>query len=213
MKLADQWRRLEADLPADWADARLELTVESDRERRRAAALLGPANPGRSGSALRFDTSRRGAGVGPDAVGRLLARLDRERVHGTLAALGSVAADPVTERERLLLADAWDEALAGLPADWSDLYVEVELTSSDLLDRGALLLAPVNPARHGQRLAYRFRVARVFGYGASGSMARRCLARLDEAGIPGTLTVLRALSDTHNVATQGPVWYVEGKAV
>jgi len=25
--------------------------------------------------------------------------------------------------------------------------------------------------------------------------------------------VLRALSDTHPVGTQGPVWYVEGKAV
>ena len=44
-------------------------------------------------------------------------------------------------------------------------------------------------------------------------MTRRCLARLDEEGIPARVTVLRVLSDTHNVATQGPVWRVAGKAV
>lgn len=213
MTLAEQWRRLEADLPSGWADARLELVVADDGERARAAALLGPANPGRSGPTFRFEASRRGAGTGPDAVGRLLARLDRERVHGTLTSLGSVEAEPAALTERVSLAEAWDVELASLPADWSDLYVELELTSSDLLDRGALLLAPVNPARHRDRLAFRFRVARVFGYGASGRMARRCFERLDEADIPGTITVLRALSDSHNVATQGPVWYVEGKAV
>ena len=32
-------------------------------------------------------------------------------------------------------------------------------------------------------------------------------------GSPGRLTILRALSDTHNVDTQGPVWRVGGKAV
>ena len=213
MTLAAQWHRIEAELPADWADARLELSVGNDAQRARAAALLGPANPGRAGFTLLFQASRRGAGTGPDAVGRLLARLDGERIRGTLTTLGSTAAEPAAPVERRSLADAWDAVLAALPPDWSDLYAEVELTSSDLLDRGALLLAPLNPARHLDRLAFRFRVARVFGYGASGPMARRCLERLDEDGIPGTVTVLRALSDTHNVATQGPVWYVEGKAV
>jgi hypothetical protein len=42
---------------------------------------------------------------------------------------------------------------------------------------------------------------------------RRCLERLDESNIRGVVRVLRALSDTHPVATQGPVWYVGGKAV
>ena len=44
-------------------------------------------------------------------------------------------------------------------------------------------------------------------------MTARCLERVDEAGDPGRLKILRILSDTHNVATQGPVWRVEGKAV
>ena len=37
--------------------------------------------------------------------------------------------------------------------------------------------------------------------------------RVDSAGIPGTVRVLRLMSDTHPVGTQGPVWYVGGKAV
>jgi hypothetical protein len=44
-------------------------------------------------------------------------------------------------------------------------------------------------------------------------MARRCLERLDDSGIPGQLRVLHALSDTKPVYTQGPVWYVGGRAV
>ena len=63
------------------------------------------------------------------------------------------------------------------------------------------------------RSAFRFRVAQSFGYGASPQMTARCLERVDAEGITGRLTILRALSDTHNVATQGPVWRVEGKAV
>ena len=44
-------------------------------------------------------------------------------------------------------------------------------------------------------------------------MTRRCLARLDERGIGGTLSILRVLSDSKPVGTQGPVWYVGGKVV
>jgi hypothetical protein len=44
-------------------------------------------------------------------------------------------------------------------------------------------------------------------------MARRCLERLDEVGIGARVEILRALSDTKPVLTQGPVWYLEGKAV
>jgi hypothetical protein len=59
----------------------------------------------------------------------------------------------------------------------------------------------------------RFRVARRFGYGASAGMVRRCLERLDREGITGRVRILRALSDSRPVATQGPVWYVGGKSV
>ena len=100
-----------------------------------------------------------------------------------------------------------------MPPDWSDLHAEIELTSSDHLERAALLLSPINPARYGGKPGFRFRVARRFGYGASPGMVRRSLERVDEEEITGRLRILRVLSDTDPVATQGPVWYVEGKAV
>ena len=39
------------------------------------------------------------------------------------------------------------------------------------------------------------------------------MERLDERGLTGSLEILRALSDTKPVSTQGPVWYVGGKSV
>ena len=214
MGLVEDWRRIERDLPEHWADAQLALQI-SDRDRLdRAAALLGPANPGRGPGELRFSARRSpGTGVGPDAVGRLLRRLEDEGIAGTLRLREAVAVAPVEAETTATLVAGWDAAVAALPPDWSDLYCELELTSSDYLQRGALLLAPINPARIAGKSMFRFRVAHSFGYGASEPMTRRCLARVDGEGITGRVTILRALSDTHNVDTQGPVWYVDGKAV
>jgi len=103
--------------------------------------------------------------------------------------------------------------VANLPPDWSDLLCEVELGSSDYLQRAALLLAPINPATIPGRSAFTFRVAHRFGYGASAPMTRRCLLRADGDGITGSVSIARVLSDTHNVDTQGPVWYVGGRAL
>jgi hypothetical protein len=148
-------------------------------------------------------------------VRRLLDRLDREGVWGELELASHGEAERAeTPRPRLdtePLATQWEQLLAELPPDWSDIYAEVELTSSDHLAPAALRLSPVNPARDGARLALRFRCSRTFGYGAAEPMVRRCLARLDEAMIPGRMRILRALSDTQPVATQGPVWYSGGK--
>jgi hypothetical protein len=58
-----------------------------------------------------------------------------------------------------------------------------------------------------------FRSASRFGYGASPGMVRRCLERCDAAGITGSVEVLRVLSDTRPVGTQGPVWQIEGRMV
>ena len=213
MRLVAQWRRIESELPADWSDARLSVEVHDEERLARAAALLGPTNPGRKERALLFAASRSGAGAGPEAVRRLLGRLDDERIAGTLTLL-STTEQPVVELEAgATLAAAWETALTTLPADWSDLLCELEVVSSDYLQRTALMLSPLNPTRDPAKAAFRFRVARRFGYGASPQMVRRCLERVDEEGIRGRVAILRSLSDTHNVATQGPVWYVGGKPV
>jgi hypothetical protein len=211
MRLVWQWIQLERELPPSWSDVRLVLKVR-EQDADRAAALLGGANPLRRGDTLRLFVSRKG-GFGPEALRRTLLRLDRQGIAGTLEldAVTEVEAPPT--QPTATLAEQWDAALATLPPDWSDMLAELVLRSSDHLERAALLTAPMNPTRPGERLALQFRAARRFGYGVSAPMARRCFERLDEEGIGAELTILRVLSDTEPVATQGPVWRVGGKAV
>lgn len=214
MRLVDQWNELEKGLDPRWHDARLKLTVDDDARVERALALLGPAGPGRSAHEIRFFVERTGSAIGPEALRRMFRRLDDEGIAGVLTLVSVDAAPPRRVVSRPTLADEWDAVLETLPSDWSDLLCELELTSSDHIDRAALLTAPVNPFQSGLgKPGFRFRVARNYGYGASPGMVRRCLSRLDDAGIPGEVRVVRVLSDTHPVGTQGPVWMIGGKTV
>jgi len=213
MALVDQWRAIEQSLPEGWESAQLRLIVSDRARAERAAALLAPANPGRYGSFVSFGVARRGGGSSANLVRRLLARLDAERIHGTLDAVAVDETAAAAAASDASLARPWEHLVGELPDDWSDLYAEVELRSSDHLEQAALLLAPVNPSRVRDRTAFRFRVARRFGYGASPEMTRRCFERLDAENIRGTVRILWALSDTKPVYTQGPVWYVGGKPV
>ena len=213
VSLVKEWREIVRELPKGWADARLRLTIADERESERAAAVLAPLNTGRRGNLLHFSATRDGAGPASALVERLLARLDEERISGAIELVGAGEAAPKAVAHRSTLAGTWDASIAGLPPDWSDLYAEVELVSTDWLDRAALLMAPLNPARYGEAAGFRFRVARRFGYGAAPDMTRRCLERVDEEHISGELRILRVLSDTDPVATQGPVWYLDGRSV
>jgi hypothetical protein len=187
--------------------------VDDESRAERALALLGPAGPGRSGREIRFYAVRNGS-IGPEAIRRMLRRIDAEGVEGTLTLVSAGEAPPEPVVSRATLAAEWDAVAATLPADWSDLLCELELTSSDHVDQAALLTAPVNPFQSGLgKPGFRFRVARTFGYGASPGMVRRCLARLDGAHIPGEVRIVRVLSDSHPVGTQGPVWMIGGKTV
>ena len=180
----------------------------------RAAALLGPAGPYRvTLTVLRFNSARDGSAQGPDGIARLLRRLDDARIGGTLTALGSEKAAARAERAITSLVESWDAALAGVPADWSDLVAELRLLSSDYIERAAVLCIQMNPRRDGDRTAFRFRAARRAGYGVAPQMARRCFERCDEEAIRGSIAILRVLSDTHLAATQGPVWILDGQTV
>jgi hypothetical protein len=213
MRLVEQFRRLESGLSEGWRSAHLRLIVADERDAGRAAALLGPSNPGRHGKVINFWSGRRGAGVGPDGIRELLRRLDAEGIAGELELAHVEEAAASVDDRRPTLADAWDTALAALPPDWSDLYAEVELNSSDYIEPGALRLSPLNPTRPDARPLFRFRAARKFGYGASPEMVRRCLERLDEARMAGELRILNVVSDSYPAKTQGPVWYAGGKVI
>jgi hypothetical protein len=146
-------------------------------------------------------------------VRRLLNRLDQEGIAGELRRQAVDEVSPPELRRRKGLREQWESALAVLPSDWSDLYAEVRLDSTDYVERAALLLSPLNPARYGSTATLRFRCAHHFGYGASPEMAARCFERCDEEGVTGEITILHALSDTNPVATQGPVWLLGGQTV
>jgi hypothetical protein len=212
--LVGQWSELERGLPHGWGDARLRLTVSDPNHCDRAAALLGPAQPYRiAPRVLRFFTSRRGGALGPDGIRRLLQKLDRDGIEGRLELVSSSAPAEQPAVERTGLAEQWRAALERLPPDWSDVYAEVELDSTDWIERAALLTAPLNPRREGGKPALRFRCAHSFGYGAAPEMVVRCLERCDAESIRGEVRILRVLVGTDPVGTQGPVWYLAGRTV
>jgi hypothetical protein len=216
MRALDQWRRLQAQLDPDWELVSLSFVAEDVS---RAAAVLAPLGPGRSGRELRFQVSRHGAG--PDRLENLLKRLDRKRVWGELALVDAHVAPreeapaPTQTARRRKLAEQWDEQVATLPPGWRDLDVELHLDSTDFLAQAALAGAPLNPSRIPGEIALRFRVTEhgLGGYGAPPGMVRRCLERMDAAGITGGLKLLAALSDVDYVATQGTVSRTSSRAI
>jgi hypothetical protein len=214
MRAAEQWARIEAGLEEGWDEVLLSFAPEGPIDD--AATALGPLQPGRVGNDLRLQVTR--AGGGPERLQNILRRLDRRRIWGTLSLVsvkGAPEPAPVVPaaEPRPSLVNAWDAAVAELPPDWSDLLCELELDSSDHLPRAALLGAPLNPTRNLDAVALRCRVSGKQGYGASPLMVRRCLERMDEEGITGTIKILYGLSDTENAVTQGPVWRLAGRSV
>ena len=212
MTYARTWPELEALLPSGWSEARVSLQAEDTAQQARVDAILGPLNPGRSDGSFVFRLVAADGVSGGEAVKRALASLADQRNACVLRLLDAAEATaPTAAPVQGSLAHAWDAAQLTIPSDWSDVYGEVALESSDLLERAALLLGPINPHRNPDAVAFRFRAARLAGYGASVGMVRRCLERLDADAIGGTVTILRALCETRPVATQGPQWVEGGK--
>jgi len=156
MSLAAQWNTLGSELPAGWNRAELQLELRDRDSASRAASLLGPAQPFRAeATVLRLTAARDGTAVSPDNLTRLLRRVDEGRIGGTLTIAGSEQAPARAERDLIPLAEAWERELAGLPADWSDLLCELELLSTDYIERAAVLCIQMNPRRDGKRAADR----------------------------------------------------------
>ena len=220
MRALEQWNAIEDGLGGAWDEVDLAFTVEDPGAVGAAAAVLGPLGAGRSGNVLRAHVANRAGGS--EKLRNLLGHLDRKRLWGTLELVDAKVPAPAELTEELtpgagvtttaLLAN-WDAATALLPPGWTDLLCELELESTDLLPRAALLGAPLNPTRVPGATALRFRVSNGVGYGASAGMVRRCLERMEADDIRGRVLVLEGLSDADNVATQGPVWRIAGRAV
>ena len=156
MKLVDQWRTIEDGLPPGWEDVRLTLTTEqpatcrarprcsarstSARSARRSSST-SPAPPAPQGAQTAGASS---SGSTDDRTWCTSSRPPwscrrQRRIRRAADAASSGAS----------VAESWDAALAPLPSDWTDLLCELEIESSTLLDRTALLCAPLNPTRAG----------------------------------------------------------------
>ena len=223
MRAVEQWDRIQETLSEGWQEARLSFTPEDPSAIAQAAAVLAPLGPGRALDSLRFHVRPSGGPSGVESVRNLLSRVDAKRIWGEVALLDVTAPElvaveapsgdvPGGAAAQESLVAAWERELAKLPPDWSDLLAELELDSSDFLARAALLGAPLNPTRVPGVLAFRFRVGRL-GYGTSPTMTQRCFERMDAEGITGRISTLNVLSNVENVATQGPVWRIAGRAV
>jgi hypothetical protein len=205
---------LEESLPAGWGEARIRIVLEQRSDQEGVAGLLAPLQPFVSPDGnVSFRIARDGTGPTPEMARRALSRVDAHRLHGRLEVIGTTTQEVPSPERVVTLAEQWAGELDTLPGDWSDLYAELEFDSSDYIEPAALNLSPINPRREPGRVALRFRGARRQGYGASPEMVRRCLARCDEDAIRGRVRILRALSDTDLVGTQGPVWLLEGRTV
>jgi hypothetical protein len=215
MKLVDQWSALERRLPAGWESVTVRLQPEQASEAGEAARILGSMSPGLVGDEVALTVTRLGGSTGANAARRLFGVLDDSRVWCELRQEGDITEvpEPASVETPVSVATAWDSVLATLPSDWADLLCRLEIDSSDELPRTALLCAPMNPTRAGDDLAFTFRCGRQAGYGISPAMARRCFERLDAEGLPGRVEVLRLLSQTDNVGTQGATWVVGGKTL
>jgi hypothetical protein len=211
VSVAQQWNAIGSSLPQGWARAQLRLELQDREAADSAAAMLGPTGAYRAApTVFLFTVARDGTATSPDNLTRLL----RYVPAGTLSLSGSQAAPERTATRVVTgLTAAWDAAVAGLPPDWSDLFVEVQLTSTDFIERASVLMVQCNPRRDGERAALRFRCARVAGYGVLPEMARRCLERCESERITGSVVVLRVVSGSRHVGTQGPVWLAGGKTL
>src|SRR5512145_2858233 len=113
MALANRVDELVRGLPRDWERARIELTLDEEDDADRAALILAPASPGRSGKTFTIHVSAAGPGSGatPGQARRVLGRLDQVGIPGRVRLAETERAAPapaaparpaaVVERRRL----------------------------------------------------------------------------------------------------------------
>ena len=220
MALAERADEIVRGLPRDWERARIELTLDEPADADRAALVLAPASPGRSGStfitpcherlggrrpspgssvACSHGSTRRGSADASGSWRRSAgsgARRPGARRRGTGDARGLVgrsAAPPAVRLERLAT------------PRWSSTRATTS-TAARCSSRRSTRPAPAARAFVSARASDK-------GYGVAPVMARRAFERLDGEGITGRIRILRVLSDTSLPHSQGPVWREDGRAV
>ncbi len=101
----------------------------------------------------------------------------------------------------MALAETFDDILASLPSDWTDLELDLRVQETRYVD-AAILLVQVNPQPYSHHdWHWRLLVAHQFGHAAAAPVVHGTLHLLDESGIQGEL-VLRELRTGRVETTQ-----------
>ena len=90
----------------------------------------------------------------------------------------------------MALADTFTEILNSLPADWTDLEVDLRIFDEPRYVDAALYLVTVNAQPYSKHdWHWRLLVAHTFGHAAAAPAVHGTLKLLDDAGIAGELAV------------------------
>jgi hypothetical protein len=90
----------------------------------------------------------------------------------------------------MALAEAFEEIVASLPQDWTDLELDLRIRDERRYVDAAVLLTQCNAQPYSHHdWHWRLLVAHSFGHAASAQTVRGVLRQLDEAGIEGELAL------------------------
>lgn len=90
----------------------------------------------------------------------------------------------------MALAESFEEIVEALPADWTDIELDLRLADEDRYIDAAVLLTQVNAQPYSRAdWHWRINVAQAFGHAAAPETVRGTLALLDREGIAGELRV------------------------
>lgn len=90
----------------------------------------------------------------------------------------------------MALAESFEEIVEALPADWTDIELDLRLADEDRYIDAAVLLTQINAQPYSRAdWHWRINVAQAFGHAAAPETVRGTLALLDREGIAGELRV------------------------
>ncbi|HET6505808.1 MAG TPA: hypothetical protein VFG42_03365 [Baekduia sp.] len=88
------------------------------------------------------------------------------------------------------LADTFNEVLASLPDDWTDLEIDVRIFDEERYVDAAVYLATVNAQPYSKHdWHWRILVAHRFGHASAAPAVHGALKLLDQAGLDGEIAV------------------------
>ena len=88
------------------------------------------------------------------------------------------------------LADDFQELLDALPADWTDLELDMRIADESRYVDAAVVLSLVNAQPYSKAdWHWRLLVAQCFGHAAAAETVKGALAKLDAEGIEGEMTL------------------------